>query len=229
MAHTSPDATSHNAPNAKLKSTINATSLDSSNATSKNASNATSHNTSSVVPKTVPNATSVTTPIGRWGPYTMLDELRGKKWVGTIPLSEERYQKVAALKDDEAMMRYVRRELHTLGLDSLSKSELSGFVPYFSGTKATRSRKALSEERYKKVAKLKDDEAMLRYVRRELDALGRRAESEGALRGWVPYFSGTKATRSRAVMLDELRNVGWVTSNAKSGSYAEQKARQMTQ
>merc|ERR1719356_201866 len=244
MAHTSPDATSHNAPNAKLKSTINATSLDSSNSTSKNASNATSHNTSSVVPKTVPNATSATTPIGRWGPYTMLDELRGKKWVGTIPLSEERYQKVAALKDDEAMMRYVRRELHTLGLDSLSKSELSGFVPYFSGTKATRSRKELleelrtkgwvgelplSEESYKKVAKLKDDEAMLRYVRRELDALGRRAESEGALRGWVSYFSGTKATRSRAVMLDELRNVGWVTSNAKSGSYAEQKARQMTQ
>merc|ERR1712232_1365736 len=52
-----------------------------------------------------------------------------------LPLSEDSYQKVAALKDDEAMLRYVRRELHTLGLFSLSESELRGWVPYFSGTK----------------------------------------------------------------------------------------------
>merc|ERR1719434_201662 len=116
-----------------------------------------------------------------------------------VPLSEEGYQAVAALKDDEAMLRYVRRELHTLGLRSLSESELRGWVPYFSGTKATRSRAVmldelrgkewvgtipLSEERYQKVAALKDDEAMLRYVRRELHTLGLHLLSESELRGF---------------------------------------------
>jgi len=64
----------------------------------------------------------------------------------TAPLSEEGYQTVATLKDDEAMSTFVRRQLDTLGMHARSPEELHAWVGWFSGTRATQNYTAMVKE-----------------------------------------------------------------------------------
>lgn len=193
----------------------------------------------------------------------------------TVPLSEEGYQKVAALKDDEAMLKFVRRHLDAVELRAKTEEKLRGWVSSLSsisGTKAKQSfdamaddlrkvdwlipnnisgtytkaaRRAaslrlwpphisfnkadvlntapLSEDGYEKVAALKNDEAMLKFVRRYLDGVGLRATSTQQLKGWVRWFSGTTAKQSFQAMVDELRQVDWLIPNEITGTYNKEK------
>lgn len=70
----------------------------------------------------------------------------------------------------------------------------------------------LTEEGYKAVAAEKNDEEMKAYVRRILAAngLGVNASNEGALNGFVPYYSGAKAVQSLQRLQEELQRVPWV-------------------
>merc|ERR1719352_299608 len=75
---------------------------------------------------------------------------------------------------------------------------------------------SLNEAGYRKIAKLKSESEMEHFVKRAVDELGYKINSEGHLKGVVPYYSGKKAVQSYTALKDELSRVskkksGWAT------------------
>lgn len=70
----------------------------------------------------------------------------------------------------------------------------------------------LTEEGYLSIVALHSNEQMRCFVRRVLAAngLGVSQSMEGALSGFVPFYSGQKATQSLQNMQRELQNTPWV-------------------
>lgn len=64
----------------------------------------------------------------------------------SVPLTEEGYQQVAALKSDQSMEFFAVRILNSKGMESTNESELQGLVPWFSGSKAVQSFAKLGTE-----------------------------------------------------------------------------------
>mmetsp|Transcript_14887 Transcript_14887/g.27240 ORF Transcript_14887/g.27240 Transcript_14887/m.27240 type:complete len:218 (-) Transcript_14887:39-692(-) len=62
------------------------------------------------------------------------------------PLNEMGYQELAKLKNDEEMAIFCERILAQSGKVVTNRGDLTGFVPFFSGTKAVQSFAKLSEE-----------------------------------------------------------------------------------
>lgn len=172
----------------------------------------------------------------------MVNDLNKQDWVlrnddhpNIVPLTEDGYRKVAALEDEEAMLKFVRRLSGALGMSTSTQEQLRDFIPWFDETTAKHSLAAmvsaletldmsniapLSEKGYQQVAALENDEAMLNFARRQLDVLGLRASTEGHMRGWVPWFSGTKAKQSLAAMVNSLQAQDWVVHNKEMASIA---------
>jgi len=149
----------------------------------------------------------------------LFDIATPSKWISEKSLHEKYKDDEIAIKLQDGSIRKrqnpdcpERTQYHEVLLEVAHlkmNAEVSATVP-------------LSEEGYQKVAALKDDEAMLVFVRRQLDALGMRARSQGDLRGWVGWFSGTRAAQSHASMMRDLRTREWLIPNDISGSYASE-------
>jgi hypothetical protein len=78
----------------------------------------------------------------------------------------------------------------------------------------------LTEEGYKMIAKLKNDEEMSLFVKRVADELGYEISDVGSLSGVVPYYSGKKATQSFMALREEFSRTakqakGWAKKTGK--------------
>lgn len=71
---------------------------------------------------------------------TLVDISRG------APLSEEGYQRVAALRSNNAMKMFTRRVLRALGREVSCEGGFDGFVPHYSGVFAVQSFERLRKE-----------------------------------------------------------------------------------
>jgi hypothetical protein len=71
---------------------------------------------------------------------------KGIKEKKDVALTEEGYQFVASMKDDKEMLAYINRVLTSEGRVSTSPGDLSGLVPFYSGTKSVQSLNALKSE-----------------------------------------------------------------------------------
>merc|ERR1719329_460040 len=58
---------------------------------------------------------------------------------GYAPLTEAGYQQVAVLKSDEEMAKFIRRFLELHGKVVGSDGDLTGFVPFYSGTETVQT------------------------------------------------------------------------------------------
>ena len=83
----------------------------------------------------------------------------------------------------------------------------------------------LSEEGYKRIAKLKDDKEMSLFVKRVADDLGYEiSDVVGSLSGVIPYYSGKKATQSFMALKEEFNRTstqtkGWAKKLGKTSSH----------
>lgn len=155
-------------------------------------------------------------------------------------LTEDDYQAVAGMRSDDMMKVFVRKLLESTNREIRDESELSGFVPHYSGTIAVQSldrmlselqtvnwvvpvpaasrnshvrggRGApLTEEGYQLVAALRNDEYMKVFIRRLARVTGHWVQDEGALSGFVPHYSGTLAVQSIDKLKEELKAAPWV-------------------
>jgi len=66
--------------------------------------------------------------------------------VSEMPLSEEGYQQIAAMKSDGDMKEFIRRVLSKFGFKVADEGELSGFTKHYSGTSAVQDFQRLEEE-----------------------------------------------------------------------------------
>jgi hypothetical protein len=171
---------------------------------------------------------------------SLKQELRTAIWVGggegrTAPLSEEGYQRVAALKNMGQMKAFMRRIIAADGNAVTDEAGLSGVAPFYSGQVAMQSfealqkdtraatwvmplkefRKAertwggtapLSEEGYQRVAEMKSDKEMTDFVNRVIASEARWVKDEAGLNGLVPYYSGTRGVRNLDSLRAELRS-----------------------
>jgi hypothetical protein len=70
--------------------------------------------------------------------------------------------------------------------------------------KGVGSTASLTEDGYREVAKLKDDLEMKSFIVRVIENYDCKVDDEGALIGFVPWFSGTTSTQSLAQLEDAL-------------------------
>lgn len=70
----------------------------------------------------------------------------------------------------------------------------------------------LDEEGYQHVAAETNDKEMQTFMERVIASEGLLVKDWAALKGTVPYYSGTKATRDLETMIGELRGVDWLSS-----------------
>merc|ERR1719356_1753939 len=68
----------------------------------------------------------------------------------------------------------------------------------------------ISSDGYMQVAELRSDDLMESFIRRLLLAHGKTVNDDGALKGFVPWFSGSKATQSFSEMKEQLFKKPWV-------------------
>jgi len=128
----------------------------------------------------------------------------------SVPTTEKGYQLVAELKDDNEMKAFVYRLVEKEARFVKDAAELSGMLPFYSGTQGVQSfeslkkelrdvpwvvdgegrNAALNEEGYQKVGKHKSRPHMMAFARRILDANFKKCSDEGALIGLVPYYDG---------------------------------------
>merc|ERR1719157_145364 len=63
-----------------------------------------------------------------------------------VPLNEDGYQRIAALKRNSEMEVFVQRVLESEGRSIRERSGLSGFVPYYSGNVSVRDLATMKAE-----------------------------------------------------------------------------------
>merc|ERR1719162_1055173 len=149
-----------------------------------------------------------------------------------VPLTEKGYQLVADVKNDNEMKDFVFRVLEKEARYARDAAELSGLVPFYSGTQNVQSLEslktelrdapwvadgegrsaALNEEGYQKVAKRKSKPHMMAYARRILDDSFKKSSDEGALIGLMPYFDGEISVQSFGQLRSELLSAPWAVS-----------------
>lgn len=63
-----------------------------------------------------------------------------------VPLNEDGYQQVVAMRSDDDMKLFIRRVLAQLGMEVADEAELSGFTPHYSGILAVQDYDRLEKE-----------------------------------------------------------------------------------
>jgi len=154
-------------------------------------------------------------------------------------LDEDGYKKIANSKSGVQMRIFIRRVLGKLGLKVSDEEEFRRVVPYYSGEKSVQSYAALIEELkdpersshwskslddhpgialtedgYQRVAKLKNDMEMAKFMRWLVNSMSLKVDKDEGLSGVVPWYSGTQNTQDLAKMQDEIvrgvRDRTWV-------------------
>jgi len=150
------------------------------------------------------------------------DRLLVAPWVGPRA-SELDYLAVAQQGDDMLTKKFVRRVLGEMDLEVLDEGGLTGFIPWFSGTAAKQSLRALKEELaqawwvggrltnadYLAVAQKDDPTLMKKFVRRVLREMRLDVSDMGGLNGFVPWFTGKTATQSLRSMKEQVMHAPW--------------------
>lgn len=136
----------------------------------------------------------------------------------TAPLTEEGYQLVAKLKNDDEMKSFIHRLLESEARTVQDEAGLNGVVPYHSGTKSVQTLDGLkaeirdkernswvgkdigrtaelSEEGYASVAERRSNVQMKEFIRRFVIAEFRTIDA-ATLNGLVPYHSGKISVQS---------------------------------
>jgi len=146
-------------------------------------------------------------------------------------LDEKGHKQVANYKSDVQMRIFIRRVLGQLGLNISDEEEFRRVVPYYSGAKSVQSYAALIEELsdaersghwlkpadehpgssvaltedgYHRVAMMKSDEEMEKFIRRLVNSMSLKVIKDDGLEGVVPWYSGTQNTQDLAKLHDEI-------------------------
>jgi len=146
-------------------------------------------------------------------------------------LDEKGYKQIANYKSDAQMRVFMRRVIGQIGLNISDEEEFRRVVPYYSGSKSVQSYAALVEELsdpersshwvrpadehpgssvaltedgYHRVAMLKSDEEMEKFIRRLVNSMSLKVIKDDGLEGVVPWYSGTQNTQALANLHDEI-------------------------
>lgn len=178
----------------------------------------------------------------------ILGEVKSATWVEPLsswrglsganaPISEDGYQLVAALRNNDEMQAFIERVLASEARTAQDEAGLKGILPYYSGVEAVQSLGALqaeigdssrsswagldvgrtaqlSEEGYAAVAARQSNVQMKEFIRRVASEKGMVVEV-GAMNGLVPHHSGKIATQSFDKLVTDLDSL---QSPAQSGS-----------
>merc|ERR1719183_3102853 len=165
-------------------------------------------------------------------------DLLSANWVrdadGKATLTEAGYQLVASHKSDDEMKAFVHRVVESEARYVANATELSGLVPYYSGTLGVQSLEALkielrqawwvhpgegrtaalSEVGYKQVAGRNSRAHMTAFARRIVKEEHKVVVDEGALAGLVPYHNGELSVQSFDKLKQDLLSADWVKDDA---------------
>jgi len=148
------------------------------------------------------------------------------------PTNEAGYNAVAGMKSDEEMKTFIKRVAWSEARQIDDAVELSGVVPFYSGTTGTQSFGALREELrtapwvlpgegriaplsdwgYQRVALLKSTAHMMAFARRFLDSVDKKVSNPGDLSAIIPYYDGEKSVQTFEALSKELLAAPWAQS-----------------
>lgn len=151
----------------------------------------------------------------------------------TASLNKEGYESVAAVKDDEAMANFITRTMESLDLvvrGQKGKPGFRGMIPYYSGTKGSRtfgalktellriarlpagwctqrgSSAPLSKTGFDKIMDLKDSDELAIFAQRVAeDLLDAKVVDEDTFHKFMQYYNGVKGKKGFEMLQEDMK------------------------
>merc|ERR1711957_870319 len=152
----------------------------------------------------------------------------------TAPLTEEGYQQVADMKNNQEMKKFAHRILNSEARYVTNAAELTGAIHFYSGmmdvqdlatlkaelrkawwTKAGEGRTApITEQGYQSVDKMKSEANMRAFMRRILKAEKKTVSDEEAFFALAYHYDGEVSVQTFGQLQNEVLSAPWVVARS---------------